>query len=98
MFAFLFGNGDYGLAAASCGYFGLPPLRMSWPQAALLAGLVQAPSADDPLRYPAQARLREEHVIGRLVATGALSRRQASAALAEPLATLVAGAGRRCAA
>ena len=93
-----FGNGDYGLAAASCGYFGLPPSRMSWPQAALLAGLVQAPSADDPLRYPAQARLREEHVIGRLVATGALSRRQASAALAEPLATLVAGAGRRCAA
>ena len=93
-----FGNGDYGLAAASCGYFGLPPLRMSWPQAALLAGLVQAPSADDPLRYPAQARLREEHVIGRLVATGALTPRQASAALAEPLAALVAGAGRHCAA
>src|SRR6266536_1966839 len=36
-----FGNGDYGLAAASCGYFGIPPRAMSWPQAALLAGLVE---------------------------------------------------------
>jgi len=93
-----FGNGFYGLKAASCGYFGVPPAGLSWPQAALLAGLVQAPSLDDPLLYPAQARIREEHVIGRLVAIGALTQAQASAALQTPVSGLVAGGGQGCAA
>jgi penicillin-binding protein 1A len=88
-----FGNGDYGLAAASCGYFGIPPRAMSWPQAALLAGLVQGPSADNPLQHPVRARQREVHVIGRLAATGEITRQQASAALAQPLARLIENAG-----
>ncbi|MGO9078756.1 MAG: biosynthetic peptidoglycan transglycosylase [Streptosporangiaceae bacterium] len=91
-----FGHGFYGLRAASCGYFGVRPGQMSWPQVALLAGLVQAPSADDPLAYPAAGRGREVHVIGRLVATGALTQQQASAALAVPLSRLTARAGQRC--
>ena len=91
-----FGHGFYGLQAASCGYFGVPPAGLSWPQAALLAGLVQAPSLDDPLQFPAQARIREEHVIGRLVAVGALSQAQAAAALQLPVSALVAGAGQGC--
>ena len=33
-----FGNGYYGLAAASCGYFDVRPAGLSWPEAALLAG------------------------------------------------------------
>jgi membrane peptidoglycan carboxypeptidase len=88
-----FGNGFYGLANASCGYFGVPPAGMSWPQAAMMAGLVQGPSEDDPLVHPANARAREVHVIGRLVSTGKLSRSQATAALAIPLSSLLAGAG-----
>lgn len=91
-----FGHGFYGLAAASCGYFGRPADRLSWPQAALLAGLVQGPSADDPLIFPLRARAREEHVIGRLAATGALTGAQAAAALAKPLSRLVAHAGQGC--
>jgi membrane peptidoglycan carboxypeptidase len=93
-----FGHGFYGMAAASCGYFGRPPDRMSWPQAALLAGLVQGPSADDPILFPLRARAREQHVIGRLVATGMLTGAQAAAALAKPVSRLVARAGRGCAA
>jgi membrane peptidoglycan carboxypeptidase len=95
-----FGDGNYGLAAASCGYFGIRPRALSWPEAALLAGLVQGPSADDPLQHPVRARRREEHVFGRLVATGKLTQPQASAALAQPMTRLVAdaGAGNRCAA
>jgi membrane peptidoglycan carboxypeptidase len=88
-----FGHGFYGLAAASCGYFGVPPAGMSWPQAAMMAGLVQGPSEDDPLDHPANARAREVHVIGRLVATGKLSQSQADAALAVPLSSLLASAG-----
>ena len=88
-----FGHGYYGLSQASCGYFGRRPGKLSWPQAAVLAGLVQAPSDYDPLVNPSLARSREQHVIGRLVATGSLTQQQASAALAVPIARLTAGAG-----
>ncbi len=91
-----FGNGYYGLAAASCGYFGVQPSGLSWPQAAMLAGLVQGPSMDDPLTHPANARAREEHVVWRLVATGKLSAAEGAAALAVPLPALVARAGQGC--
>lgn len=92
-----FGHGFYGLAAASCGYFGERPAALSWAQAAMLAGIVQAPSADDPLTHPATARAREAHVLSRLVATHMLTENQASAALEEPLIHLSANTGGGCA-
>jgi membrane peptidoglycan carboxypeptidase len=88
-----FGHGFYGLAAAACGYFGRTPDKLSWPQAALVAGLVQAPSAYDPLEFPRLAREREQHVIGRLVATGVLPQPRATAALVAPIAKLTRDAG-----
>jgi penicillin-binding protein 1A len=90
-----FGHGYYGLSAASCGFFGVTPAGLSWPQAALLAGLVQAPSADNPLAHFTVARAREAHVLGRLVATGALTRAQAARAYRAPL-RLVGGPGTGC--
>ena len=84
-----FGHGFYGLAAASCGYFGNCPPSFPGPQAAMLAGLVLAPSADNPLDHPARARAREAHVLGRLVATRTLTRGKASTAFAQPLSRLV---------
>lgn len=80
-----FGHGYYGLAAASCGYFAKRPAQLSWAQAALLAGLVQAPSADDPLSHFSNARAREAHVLGRLVATGRLTQAQAARAYRQRL-------------
>jgi membrane peptidoglycan carboxypeptidase len=91
-----YGNNFYGLEDASCGYYGVRPDRMSWPQAAMLAGLVNGPTIDDPLTSPGNARAREEHVIGRLVATGTLTQGQADRYLAIPLGTLVAHAGQGC--
>jgi membrane peptidoglycan carboxypeptidase len=88
-----FGHGFYGLENASCGYFGVRPNRMSWPQAALLAGLVQAPSADDPIDHPAAGLAREQHVIGRLVSVGAISQVQANSYLAVPISSLLDHAG-----
>jgi membrane peptidoglycan carboxypeptidase len=84
-----FGHGYYGLAAASCGYFGRPASRLSWPQSAVLAGLVQAPSDYDPLRHPGLARSREGHVFSRLVATGVLTEQQASQGLSVPMRRLL---------
>lgn len=80
-----FGDGYYGLQAASCGYFGVAPAALTWPQAAVLAGMVQAPSAYDPLVHPALARAREAHVLDRLAATGKLTHAQAERAYRQPL-------------
>jgi penicillin-binding protein 1A len=74
-----YGSGYYGLAEASTGYFGVPPGRLTWAQASLLAGLFQAPSAYDPVAHPAAAKARQQHVLDRLVATGRLSRSAADA-------------------
>lgn len=90
-----FGQGYYGLGAASCGYFGVTPARLSWSQAALLAGLVQAPTADNPVTHFAVARAREAHVLDRLAATGTLTRAQVNRAYAERL-HLVGGPGTGC--
>lgn len=51
----------------------------------MLAGLVRAPSAYDPLQHLAAARLRQRHVLDRLVATHVLTAAEADSAFAAPL-------------
>jgi len=80
-----FGHGHYGLPAAARGYFGVAPADLTWAQAALLGGLVQAPSAYDPYTHYDLAKRRQRHVLDRLVATGVLTPAQADAAYAAPL-------------
>ncbi|MEO6880312.1 MAG: biosynthetic peptidoglycan transglycosylase [Mycobacteriaceae bacterium] len=83
--AVYFGHGFYGLPAAARGYFALAPADLSWAQASLLAGLVQAPSAYDPLVHLDLAVSRQGHVLDRLVATGVLTTTQADTARTAPL-------------
>jgi membrane peptidoglycan carboxypeptidase len=90
-----FGNDYYGLRQASCGYFGVRPAELNWPQAAMLAGLVQAPTAYDPITHFTVARARQSHVLSRLVATGRLSQAEANSAYRQPLA-LVGGRPGAC--
>lgn len=80
-----FGHGFYGLPAAAQGYFGVAPASLSWAQASLLAGLVQAPSGYDPYRHLDRAKQRQRHVLDRLVATHRLTATQADAAFTAPL-------------
>ena len=76
-----FGNDAYGIWAASERYFGIPPARLEPGQASLLAGLIQAPTAYNPLRHPDLARARQVEVLQSLVAEGYLSDGEAAAAL-----------------
>jgi penicillin-binding protein 1A len=85
-----FGHGFWGLAAAAEGYFGVAPTDLSWAQASVLAGLLQAPSAYDPFLHPDLAAARQSHVLDRLVAVGDLSRAEADAVADQPWG-LVAG-------
>jgi membrane peptidoglycan carboxypeptidase len=91
-----YGGGFYGIQAASCGYFGVEPAGLSWPQAAMLAGVVNGPTIDDTLTNPDNARFREEHVFQRLVDTGALTQAEANQALAVPISVMTTHAGQGC--
>jgi membrane peptidoglycan carboxypeptidase len=83
--AVYYGNGYWGDAAAARGYFGTTPAALDWTQAAMLAGLPQAPSAYDPLEHCTLAKQRQRHVLDQLVANHYLTGAQADAVYLEPL-------------
>jgi penicillin-binding protein 1A len=80
-----FGAGTYGISAASQTFFGREVADLSLAQAALLAGLPQAPSRYDPLRRPSQARRRQLYVLARMAEVGFITAAERDAAIAEPL-------------
>ena len=80
-----FGEGAYGVWAASERYFGVAPGKLDTAQASMIAGLVQAPSAYDPVRHPATARERQVVVLRSLVRNGFLTTEEAAAAIGRPL-------------
>ncbi|MGH9105019.1 MAG: transglycosylase domain-containing protein, partial [Acidimicrobiales bacterium] len=61
------GNGAYGVEAAAKEYFDEHASQLDLAQAALLAGLIQAPSGYDPLVNPVGARQRRAEVLARMV-------------------------------
>ncbi len=83
--AIYYGNGYWGDEQAAWGYFDTSPYDLSWGEAAMLAGLPQAPSAYDPLRHLALAKLRQQQVLAQLVATHVLTNAQANSAYREVL-------------
>ncbi len=82
-----YGHGAYGLGAATKAYFGKDAnaTDLTPAQAALLAGLIQAPNGYDPQTHFNLAREREVYVLHGLVATGALNQAQEQKAEAEPI-------------
>lgn len=75
--AVYYGSGYWGDVAASRGYFGASPYRLDWAEAAMLAGLLQAPSAYDPMTHPVLAKQRQREVLHQLVANHLLTEAQA---------------------
>jgi penicillin-binding protein 1A len=88
-----FGDGAYGITSAAEHYFGVTPGQLSWGQASLLAGLVQAPSAYNPRQHLSKALVRRRHVLKRLVAVHDLTQAQATQVTAEPLSPAVTFSG-----
>lgn len=80
-----YGHGYWGVAEASRGYFDTAPDRLTWGEAAMLAGLLQAPSAYDPVTHYALGRARQRHVLTQLVVNGHLTAARAAAIYATPL-------------
>jgi penicillin-binding protein 1B len=74
-----------GLAEGSRSYFNKDLKDITLPEAALLAGLIQAPSYLSPYRHPERALERRNTVIESMVETRAVTREQADKAKAVPL-------------
>ena len=79
------GSGAYGVQAAARRYFSEPASRLDLSQAALLAGLIQDPSGDDPIANPADARERQAEALTSMVRNGFATEAEARRALAAPL-------------
>lgn len=74
-----FGDNTYGLRAASLHYFYRQPEKLTPAQAAMLAGLVQAPSRLAPTKNPDLARKRMQLVLNAMVGEGYLTKAEARA-------------------
>ena len=81
-----YGNQTAGAGRASQLYFGVDASMLTPAQAAFLAALPQRPSAFNPLRNIASARVRQQTVLRRMAAAGALSPERLREARAEQVA------------
>ncbi|ANY83902.1 penicillin-binding protein (plasmid) [Microvirga ossetica] len=80
-----FGSGAYGVDAAARRYFAKATKELSLAEAAMLAGLVRAPSQLAPTRNLGGAKERADTVLQAMIDTGAISAEQAEAARSEPV-------------
>lgn len=80
-----FGGGATGVQAAAHRYFGVDAASLTLAQSALLAGLPNAPSANNPLVNPDAARARQLQVLQAMVSSGDVSAADATAAANAPL-------------
>ena len=79
------GNRAYGFAAASEAYFDKALKDVTIAEAAMLAGLPKAPSAYNPISNPKRARIRQQHIIDRMVESGFITAAQADVARTQNL-------------
>ena len=81
-----FGNLAYGIETAAETYFGTSAAKLSITQAATLAGIVENPSAYNPVKDPGLALTRRNTVLARMAQTdNGLTAAQATAEEAKPL-------------
>ncbi|MFY9760014.1 MAG: PBP1A family penicillin-binding protein [Xanthobacteraceae bacterium] len=79
-----FGDGAYGADSAALRYFGKNAQELSLSEAAMLGGLIKAPSELDPDRNLEPAQQRAAVVLDAMVESGAITQQQADIAKAQP--------------
>ena len=86
-----YGNRAYGIEAAAQTYFSKRAKHLTLPQAALLAGLPQAPTLFDPFHRPQQAIDRRDEVLRAMLANGYITSSQYADAIDDRRLHLKAG-------
>ncbi len=79
------GHHSYGIESAAENYFRKTVSELTVPEAALLAGLPQAPSRYSPVLHPEAARKRRSYVLRRMREDGAITEEQRRAADESPV-------------
>jgi membrane peptidoglycan carboxypeptidase len=72
-----FGDGAYGIEAASRHYFSKPASELNLREASLLAGLVKNPVGYDPTTYSTRAKARRNIVLARMAQLNVISQSRA---------------------
>lgn len=85
------GQRAYGFSTAAQTYFGKPLKDVTIAEAAMLAGLPKAPSAYNPISNPKRARIRQLHIIDRMLENGFITPAEAQVAKTEELKLRPAG-------
>src|SRR5467141_3538924 len=80
-----YGSQSYGVEAAAESYFHIPASKLDLAQAAVLAGLPQAPTEWNPVLHPEAAKLRQTEVLQAMVRLNYISQDEMDSALAEKL-------------
>ena len=80
-----FGAGAYGAEAAAQRYFSKPATDLTLAEAALLAGIPQSPTYNDPMQYPERAYERRNIVLMRMLGEHFITQEEYDAAKNEPL-------------
>ncbi len=80
-----FGKRAYGAEAGARTYYGKSLNELELSELAMLAGIPQAPSANNPINGPEKALLRRDTVLDRMFEQGAITEAELSAAKARPL-------------
>lgn len=80
-----FGSRAYGVGAASYTFFGKTPDQLTVDEAALLAGLPNAPSAFNPIAHPERALTRRNWVLGRMLDQSYITQAEYDEAIKKPL-------------
>lgn len=81
-----FGSGAWGLEAASQTYLGKSAADLSFPESAMMAGLLKAPSRYNPVAHPERAAKRTALVIELMAEQNLISRESQYNALLNPIA------------
>ncbi|MDB5498271.1 MAG: penicillin-binding protein [Phenylobacterium sp.] len=79
-----FGEGAYGIEAASQRFFNKPASKLTIREAATLAGILKSPTHYDPVDQPEKSAERTRLVLDAMVETGAISGAERAKALAAP--------------
>ena len=79
------GNRAYGVGAAAMVYFGKPLKELNLAELAMIAGLPQAPSTQNPIANPLAAKKRRDHVLERLLEEHYINDEQYQNAINQPI-------------
>ena len=80
-----FGAGAYGVEAAAHRYFSKSAADLTLGEAAMIAGLPQSPTYNDPIQYPEHAFERRNIVLARMLGEHMITDEEYEQAIAEPI-------------